>query len=255
MRLVRKCKPLIPGVKLLSLDFAQDDAVFRAILNQQGSFYYTSDGKINLTSPEAVTAMTIIKKFKDADLLLNVDGWDSLVAANKGSKVAANPSGVWWSGTLTSEAPELAGKWDVMPIPAITKGGSRASNSGGSTLAIPSSTKKFDAAWAFVEYNLATKESQNNMLKNYGLWPSYIPAYGDSFYSATQPYFNNKPIWQMFAKEVPQLKPAYYTSDFDKAQQVSKDAQAAILSGTDPLQALQKAAQDLKQQTGRDLAK
>lgn len=243
-----------PGVKMLGIDFAHDDGLFRALLNQQGAFYYTPDGKINLTSKEAVTAMTIIQKLNKAGLLYNTDGWDSLVGANKNGQVATSIEGVWWSGTLTSEAPDLKGKWDAILMPAITKGGPRASNLGGSTLAIPKATKNLDAAWAFVEYNLATKDAQNNMLKNYGLWPSYLPAYSDAFYSAPQPYFNNKPIWKMFTEEVPLLKPAYFTSDFDKGQQVSNDAQAAVLSGTDPAAALQKAADSLKQQTGREIA-
>jgi lactose/L-arabinose transport system substrate-binding protein len=186
---------------------------------------------------------------------MNVDGWDGVVGANKNSKVATQAFGVWWSGTIATEAPDQTGKWDVMLMPALTKGGSRATNLGGSTLAIPAKTKNFDAAWAFVEYSMATKDGQNNIIKNFGIWPSYIPAYSDPFYTAPQPYFNNKPIWKIFADEIPLIKAAYYTGDYDKALQVATDAQAAVLSGTDPAAALQKAADSLKQQTGRELAK
>lgn len=242
-----------PGVKMAAVDFTKDDALFRMLLGQQGAYYFTQDGKINLTSKEAVTAMTIIKKMKDADLLLNISGWDGVVGANKNGKVATQAFGVWWSGTIATEAPDLKGKWDVMLMPAVTKGGSRASNLGGSTLAIPAKSKNIDAAWAFVEYSLATKEGQNNMLKNFGIWPSYIPAYSDPFYTAPQPYFNNKPIWKLFADQISQLKPAFYTSDNDKGLAVAADAQDAVLKGTDPAAALKKAADTLKQQTGRDL--
>ena len=250
----KKVQAANPGVKMLTIDFTKDDGLFRMILGQQGKYYFTQDGKIDLTSPEAVNAMTIIKKLNDAGLLLNSSGWDGTVAANKNSKVAAQIFGVWWSGTIASEAPDLKGKWDVMPIPAVTKGGSRASNLGGSTLAIPAKTKNLDAAWAFVEYSMATKEGQNNIIKNFGIWPSYIPAYSDPFYNEPQAYFNNKPIWKMFTDEVAKLKPTYYTSDNDKGLAVGADAQGAVLSGTDPAAALKKAADTLKQQTGRDLA-
>jgi lactose/L-arabinose transport system substrate-binding protein len=242
-----------PGVKMAAIDYTKDDALFRMILNQQGAYYFTSDGKINLTSKEAVNAMNIIKKMKDADLLLNISGWDGVVGANKNSKVATQVFGVWWSGTISSEAPDLKGKWDVMAIPAVAKGGSRASNLGGSTLAIPAKSKNIDAAWAFIEYTLATKDGQNTMIKNFGIWPSYIPAYSDPFYTAPQAYFNNKPIWKTFTDQIPQLKPAFYTSDNDKGLAVAADAQGAVLSGTDPAQALKKAADTLKQQTGREL--
>jgi lactose/L-arabinose transport system substrate-binding protein len=242
-----------PGVKMAAIDYTKDDALFRMILSQQGSYYFTADGKINLTSKEAVNAMNIIKKMKDADLLANVSGWDGLVGANKNSKVATQVFGVWWSGTISSEAPDLKGKWDVMAIPAVAKGGSRASNLGGSTLAIPAKSKNVDAAWAFIEYSLATKEGQNTMIKQFGIWPSYIPAYTDPFYTAPQAYFNNKPVWKLFTDQIPQLKPAYYTSDNDKGLAVAADAQGLVLSGTDPATALKKAADTLKQQTGREL--
>jgi lactose/L-arabinose transport system substrate-binding protein len=243
-----------PGVKMAALDYTKDDALFRMIMGQLGAYYFTPDGKINLNSPEAVTAMTIIKKMKDADLLVNVSGWDGVVGANKNSKVATQAFGVWWSGTISTEAKELAGKWDVMLMPAVTKGGPRATNLGGSTLAIPAKSKNIDAAWAFVEYSLATKEGQNNILKNFGIWPSYIPAYTDPFYTAPQAYFNNKPIWKLFTEQIPQLKPVFYTSDNDKGLAVAADAQGAVLGGADPAATLKKAADTLKQQTGRELA-
>ncbi len=251
----KKVQAANPGVKMIGIDYTKDDALFRMIMGQLGAYYFTSDGKISINSPDAVTAMTIIKKLKDADLLMNASGWDGLVAANKGGKVATQTFGVWWSGTISTEAPDQKGKWDVMLMPAVTKGGNRASNLGGSTLAIPAKTKNLDAAWAYVEYCLATKEGQNTMLKQFGIWPSYIPAYTDPFYTANQEYFNNKPVWQMFVNEIPNVKPQFYTSDNDKGLTVAADAQGAVLNGTDPAAALKTAADQLKQQTGRDLAK
>jgi lactose/L-arabinose transport system substrate-binding protein len=70
-----------PGVKMAALDYTKDDALFRMIMGQLGAYYFTPEGKINLNSPEAVTAMGIIKKMKDADLLVNVSGWDGVVGA------------------------------------------------------------------------------------------------------------------------------------------------------------------------------
>ncbi len=251
----KKVQAANPGVKFAAIDFTKDDALFRMLLNQQGAYYFTQDGKINFNSPEAVKAMTIIKKMNDAGLLTNVQGWDGVVGAMKNGQAATQLFGVWWSGTIQDSSPESKGKWDVIQMPALDKGGNRSANLGGSTLAIPKTTKNLDAAWAFVEYCLATKEGQNTMLKKFGIWPSYIPAYDDPFYSAPQAFFNNKPIWQLFAKEIPQIKPAYYTKDYDQALNAGNNAQADVLNGMDPAKALEKAANDLKNQTGRELAK
>jgi lactose/L-arabinose transport system substrate-binding protein len=243
-----------PGAKFMAIDYTKDDALYRMMLNQLGVFYFTEDGKINLTSPESVKAMTMIKKLNDAGLLINAQGWDGVVSAMKNGQAATQAFGVWWSGTIKDNSPESSGKWDAILMPAFEKGGNRASNLGGSTLAVLKNSKNPDAAWAFVEYCLATSEGQNTMMKKFGIWPSYTPAYSDSFYSTPDPFFSNKPIWQTFAKEIPQIKPAYYTKDYDLALTAAANAQGEILNGSDPAKALEKAANDLKNQTGRELA-
>jgi lactose/L-arabinose transport system substrate-binding protein len=248
----KKIQAANPGVKMVALDSTSDDALFRMILNQQGAYYFTKDGTISLASPEAIYAMTVIQKLKAADLLLEVDSRDSLVSANKNGLVATQPSGVWWSGTLRQTAPELSGKWDVMLLPATTRGGNRAASLGGSTLAIPSKTKNFEAAWAFIEYCLTTRAGQNNAFKNFGLMPAYLPARSDPFYTAPQPYFNDKPIWEIFTAEIPRIKPMTFTVDNPLGQAAAIEAQTQVLSGADPKTALQKAADELRQKTGRD---
>lgn len=249
----KKIQAANPGVKLLAIDPLRDDTLFRLMLNQQGSFYFNKDGKISLASPEAVNAMTVIQKLQTAGLLLTVDGHTGLVNANKNGQVAAQPAGSAWSGTLTQSMPEMSGKWDVMLLPALTKGGNRATGLGGSVLAVPSKTKNVEAAWAFVEYSLATKDGQNNIFKNFGMLPAYQPAYSDPFYTTPQPYFNNKPVWKTLLDELPQVKPVVYTIDYPVAQSVSLEAQNEVLKGADPKTALETAADELKQKVGRDL--
>jgi lactose/L-arabinose transport system substrate-binding protein len=249
----KKIQAANPGVKMIALDPATDDTLFRMIMNQQGAYYFNKTGKISLTTPEAINAMTIIQKLKAADLILNVQGRANQVSASKHGQVATQPSGVWWSGTLMQAAPELSGKWDVSLLPAVTKGGNRVANLGGSTLAIPSKTKNFEAAWAFIEYTLATKEGQNNTFKNYGIMPGYLPAHSDPFYSAPQVYFNNKPIWKTFTDQIPGIKPVFYNVDNPLGQAAVLEAQAEVLKGADPKTALEQVADELKQKTGRDL--
>src|SRR5206468_3583942 len=118
---------------------------------------------------------------------------------------------------------ETKGKWGVILMPAVDKGGSRAASLGGSTLTIPSTGKNKDAAWAFIEYNLITVEGQNAMMKNFGLWPSFLPAYKDSFYTTPSDFFGN--VWPMFTAEVPKIQAAYYTGDYDKGLQAGAKAQ------------------------------
>jgi len=248
----KKIQAAFPGVKMLALDPAKDDVLFRLILGQQGAYYFNKDGKISLSSPAALNAMTIIQKLKAANLVLTVNGSGELAAAKNGL-VAAQPSGSWWGGMLSQAAPELSGKWDMMLLPAVTKGGNRASSLGGMTLAISSKTKNIEAAWAFIEYNLATTEGQTTIFKTAGILPAFLPTYTDPAFTASQPYFNNKSIWKTFLNELPQVASPTYNTDNQLGQAASLNALADVFKGSDPQTALVKAAEELKAKTGRDL--
>jgi lactose/L-arabinose transport system substrate-binding protein len=252
IRAGQKIQGFFPGLKMLALDPAKDDSLFRLILGQQGAYYFNKDGKISLTSPAALNAMAIIQKLKAANLILTVNGSGEIAAA-KNNQVAAQPAGSWWAGVLSQAAPELKGKWDVMLLPAVTRGGNRAASLGGTTLAISSKTKNIEAAWAYIEYNLATTEGQTTIFKTAGILPAFLPAYADPAFTANQPYFNNKAIWKTFLNELPQVASPSYNMDNQLGQAASLAALADVFKGSDPQTALAKAAEDLKAKTGRDL--
>ena len=243
-------------VKLLPVDIVADDALFRMMTNQLGACcYFNADGKINVTNEASLQALSTIKTMYDKGLIANVSGWDGTVSATKNGDVATVPFGVWYSGTIIDQAPESSGNWDVMPLPAFEAGGNRAANLGGSTLAIPASSANADAAWAFVEHALATTEGQNVMMEKFGLWPSFTPAYEAELYDQPVAYFNNKPIWSVFAEQVADIPPSTYTKDFARGQSALVTAQAQVLTeGKDPAAALKDAADQLANQTGREIA-
>ena len=94
------------------------------------------------------------------------------------------------------------------------------------------------------------------MMEKFGIWPSYLPAYKAEFYSKPVTYFNNQPIWKMFADQVAKIPAATYTKDYAKGQAVLASAQAKILSqGGDPATVMAEAASELANQTGREVVK
>jgi lactose/L-arabinose transport system substrate-binding protein len=178
-----------------------------------------------------------------------------LLSDLRGNQAASYVANASWAATLQANAPEMAGKWDVIPLPAMTVGGNHTVSLGGSMLAALRTGKSQEAASAFMEYCLANKDTQNLMLRQFGLLPSFLPAYDNAFYSTPQPYFNNKPIWQFFAREVPQLKLIYYTKDFEQATDTATVAQLLALIQIDPTQALLRQSNDLKDLTAREVVK
>lgn len=229
-------------------------AGFTTLLQQLGQGYFVG-GKVAVNTPQAVRALTLLKTLKAKDLLQNEKGWDGRVTATKQGKAATQPTAAWWSGTLTGEMPELSGKFGVIPLPAFDSGGSRTSANGGSALSITAQTKNQDAAWAFVEWLLASKERQVSMMRTEALFPAYLPALTDPFFDEAQPYFGGQKINRLFADQVRNIPPVELTGDDKEAEEFLKKAiPDAVLNGKDPKAVLDVAAEQLAAATKREIA-
>lgn len=243
------------GKKMLVMDVTNGDSLFGTLMQQQGASYFTKDGKVSLDSPQALKALQLEKTLQDNGLIDNEKGWDGLVSATKAGKVATQPTAVWWTGTLTSEMPNLSGKFGVLPLPAFEPGGATTSNNGGSTLAIPSQSKNAKAAWEFIKFALANKDNAVAMMKSEGLFPSYLPALADPYFQAPQPYFGGQPIYTWFGDALKHIPPFVYTSDSTKASDIVYNMVAGVLlNGKDPSSALSGAAKQIANDTNRKLA-
>lgn len=243
------------GHTLMSTDIAAG-AGFQARLQQLGQGLFDEKGEITLNSPEAVRVLTMLKEMNEAGLLKNVTGWDGRVTSAKDGDSAVTPEAVWWIGTLQGDAPEHAGKYGVMPLPVFDEGGARTSNNGGSGLAVPAQAKNPQLAAAFVDFVLADAENQASMMKNEGLFPSYLPALQDEQFSEPVDYFGGQPVYEVFAELTGEIPPIVYTSDSAEATDIVANAvSAAVLNGADPATVLEDAAKQLATSTGREIAK
>lgn len=242
------------GHTLLSTDLSTG-ALFRMMLQQQGQGLFTGNGDINVASPEAVDALTLLKTMNDKGLINNVKGWDGRVSATKDGKSAVHPEAVWWIGTLTGEMPELAGKFQVLPLPGFTGDGVRTSNSGGSTLAVPSQAKNPQLAGSFVRFVLADTTNQVSMMATEALFPSYLPALSDPIFHQPEAYFGGQKVYELFAEQTAKIPTITYTNDNAKADDIVAAAVvASVLNGQDPEAALTAAAGQLSTATGRKIA-
>ncbi|MEV6103887.1 sugar ABC transporter substrate-binding protein [Streptomyces sp. NPDC051940] len=241
------------GRKFLVMD-SDDTGPLPLLLQQQGRGYFR-DGKVAVASPEAVRALTLMKELADRELIAYEKGWDGLVSATKTGKVATTLTAAWWTGTLTSEMPELKGRFGVVPLPAFDEGGTRTSNEGGSTLCIPAQSKNPELAWAFVQFVLTDKANQVSMLKEEGLFPAYLPALDDPYLSAPQEYFGGQPALKVFADLARTIPATETTEDGAKAGEIMKSAvNKVLLRGGDPQSALRSAADQIAAATGREIA-
>jgi lactose/L-arabinose transport system substrate-binding protein len=243
------------GKAILAMDISGGTAIYDLLLQQLGAGYFTPDGAINVSGAQSTRVMNLLKTLNDKGLVYNAQGWDGRVSALKEGKSATWPTGVWLVGTLTSEMPELSGKFGVIPLPAFDAGGIRTSNSGGSTLAIPSTSKNQDLAWSFMEFCLANTTEQISMMKTAGAYPAYMPAYDDPYLQAPQPYFADQKIYTVFGPLTKEIPAITYTSDNSRASDQMANTQAAILLKGDSIKAaLDEAAKALSNATKRPIA-
>ncbi|AVR00401.1 sugar ABC transporter substrate-binding protein [Oceanobacillus iheyensis] len=232
-------------VALTGIDINNDDGVYRLMLNQQGTFYFDEEGNVDLTSEESVKAMNVIQQLSEEGLNENLVGWDAWIGGLANGTVATAPSGAWLSGSLTGQAPDMEGQWGVFPLPAMEEGGNRAANLGGSNYMISSNSEKVDLAYEFMEFFSTSDEVQLFAMEN-GLFPSLNTIYTEDVFSEEVAYFNDQPIWTMFADLIEDVPYANYTGDYSLARDEATKAQSRAADGSDPAEALEEAAKQLE---------
>ncbi|NLR75183.1 ABC transporter substrate-binding protein [Leeia aquatica] len=240
-------------VKMAMSNHLTGDSWFSMLANQNRCSYFTQSGndiRITINQPTCVKAMSKLKDLVSSGIIGTGD-WDGRLQALKANKAASAVDGAWYEGSIRDTMPEQSGKWGVYLMPAFNKGGLRAANNGGSALAISGTSKSQDAAWAFVKFALATKDSQGIFLKN-GLVPSYLPALHSPDVEAAQPYWGGQKIWPTILATQQHIVSVRSTPFMSAASQVVVKVQNDFLQGKypDAQQALDEAAKQIAQSTG-----
>lgn len=246
-----------PGVLMTQGDLNGDTEWFRMIANEQGCGYFSNDGaEITINQPGCVAALETYKKLVDAGLV-GAANWGEKIAANNAGTVASQLYGAWYEGTIRTQVPEdQAGQWGVYQMPTVAEGGARASNLGGSALAITSSSDNPEAAFAFLQYALGTNEGQVTMLREFGLVPSLLTAVDDPFVQEPQEFWGGQAVWQDILATLPDINPSRGTPFFGDADVILRTAQTGYLNGEyDSAQAaLDDAASQIEAVTGLPVA-
>ncbi|MFF5923675.1 ABC transporter substrate-binding protein [Streptomyces flavochromogenes] len=247
------------GAQLLGLDkpgTKQDMDFFQNLMQLQGAFYFDAEGRVTLASPQAVQALTVIKRLNDGGLLADTAGqgtWKRLVGQGK---LATVPYPAWAIEYLATKFPAQSGKWRVMQAPAAVPGGGRSAIVNSTYLTVSATSKRRKAAWRFIEYALTKPAEINRMFASGGVFPALKGAYADPKFSAPHPFYGGQQVLRSFVASLDSGSDATnFTGDYSRALKIAADAQSQVLiKGADPAEALKAAAKQLAQQTGRQQA-
>jgi lactose/L-arabinose transport system substrate-binding protein len=260
------CKKIVAAtsVPCFMQNRANNDARwYEIMLWQQGLGYYDAAGKVTIDSPENIATLEKLGEFWAASGVVSdaeanwTDPWYARFSAKDiKNAVATHVEASWMGGNYKGWiATDTTGVWAVTEMPAMAAGQARASNDGGSSFVIPDQSQNKDAAWAFVEFITARVNSQNRMLINGGIFPSYEPAYAEVIYEAPDSYFFKSQAvnkWYLEASKI--VPPAFVYGQYYSGMHgflqtaIQKYATSAASAGD----ALKEAADAVRSQYGME---
>jgi cellobiose transport system substrate-binding protein len=180
---------------------------YNSILMQGGDVtYFDRDDELVVeTNPAVKNAWDLANDMVAADLSAKLvafsDEWN---AGFKNGSFATVACPAWMTGYIKGQAgDDFAGKWDIATVP----GGS--GNWGGSWLAVPTSSKHQAEAIELIKY-LSGPDGQMGAFEAEGRLPSLTALYEDpALKDASNPYFNDAPVGQLFVAGAKNLQPVY----------------------------------------------
>jgi cellobiose transport system substrate-binding protein len=194
--------------------------------NGEGYTYFDTDDALAIEDNPAVreawdTAVALDAAGLSAELKSFSNEWN---AGFKSGAFATIACPAWMTGYIQEQSgDENAGNWDIAPVP----GGS--GNWGGSFLGVPSSSDNQELAVELVQF-LTSAEGQLAAFEAEGNLPSNPTLYDTpELQAATNEYFNDAPVGQLFVAGARQLQPVYLGAK----NQVVRDAVENVLRGVE----------------------
>jgi cellobiose transport system substrate-binding protein len=169
------------------------------------TYFDKSGGYVAGSNPAVRGAWDTTTKLLDAKLSANLKSFtNEWNAAFKNGAFATIACPAWMTGYIEGQAGEAGkAKWDITTVPG---GGG---NWGGAFLAVPKQSKHQKEAVELAKF-LSSPESQLAAFEAVGNLPSSPKAHADpKLLAATNPYFSDAPVGELFVKGASSLEPVY----------------------------------------------
>ena len=205
-------------VKMMPLAANGLSGFFQLMMQQAGGGIFDADGRVIFDNPRNIEALTMIRKLLDSGICTPLTTQQEMNVAYNDDNVACFPGPSWNIDNIRSAATSSAGQWGLFRLPALTPGGLRNSNQGGSVLVVPDQSPEAAEASQFIEYALCTVDAQLKQYFEKGLFPAFIPAQRDPrFVNQEDPFFANQKVAQLLAQDFEKIPVLVRTRDWDEA--------------------------------------
>jgi lactose/L-arabinose transport system substrate-binding protein len=233
---------------------ANDFNLFEVLAVEQGfpGYYFNKDDtQVIVDDPKMVEAVNALKPLWGAKgVLQNVNGGaygDEMTAALKSGKVTAQIIGAaWYPSTLTQNMPELSGKWRLMRVPAVKKGGPRIGYQYPTVWVIPQQSTLKSSAWELAHMSLIG-DGARRLYEKTKILPAYKPLL-DELETKSDDYFGGQKVVELsraIAKDTPDV---FFGTGFTEAQEIMGNYLQEILNGQKSAEdGLRAAAQEMRE--------
>lgn len=197
-------------------------------LQSRGGNFFTEDGKVIKNNAELEYVLNWFNEAYKSGIgegikFFTPEFWGEF----KAGKIVAWPMNIAEGSNLKANAPELAGKWDVMPFPKWDdKDELLTGYWGGTAIGIPEMSPAKEAVAKYAQWLSTTTEGQKAMHASWGSVPSNLEALKDPYFTQGDEYFSGtSPIAQ-----INDVKPFYYF-DFSKVEAIVGEQIDLMFSG------------------------
>ncbi|NEZ47387.1 carbohydrate ABC transporter substrate-binding protein [Clostridium niameyense] len=207
------------NVKMISFNL-DDNSMLKILLNQLGTYYFNYDNDVTIDKEDSNKAINLLKSIRNFNIVINNKGDYRNVINNE--NIATIPSNCEFAHYLINKYPNNSKKWGVIKMPAFEQGGKNSATTGGTSLVLikSSKTNKDNLTLSLAKYITLSRRNLEEGFKQYGLFPSYIPAYECDVFRKQVNYFENMRIWMMFSSISKQIPNINYTENFNAVERV-----------------------------------
>lgn len=136
----------------------------------------------------------------------------------------------WRTRAVALDAPHLAGKFRLMPLPAWEPGGRRTSVWGGTGLAIARSTQHPELAWEFAKALYFDAEELGKRFLHTNILPPFKDAWALPELANQDPFYGGQRIGELFAKLAPETPPTWSSPYWRLAENKISEAHLRALA-------------------------
>lgn len=209
----------VPDRYAIDLPVTGDDGL-RMLALQRGGGLFDAEGRLVMDSDRmAETIVWYVRQTVGPDRISTSTGFgQSQVRAMTDGLVLFYLCPDWRTKQFEMDAPHLAGKMALMPLPGWTTNGCRTSTWGGTGLAITKPCKRPDLAWELAKFLYLDAAELGTRFRGMNILPPLKDAWSDEAFAEPRPYFSGQAIGRLYAGLALQAPPSH-TSPYSRLAQ------------------------------------